>query len=641
MRSLILGTAGHIDHGKTELVRALTGVDTDRLKEEKERGITIDLGFAELPGAEVHIGVVDVPGHEGFVRNMLAGATGMDVVVLVVAADEGVMPQTREHLAIVELLGVERLVVALTKSDLVEPEWIELVRDEVRETLATTPYANAAMVVTSARTGQGIDVLRERLLEVGAGIDEGDPADLAFLPLDRAFTVRGTGTVVTGTLWSGRLRAGARVRLLPDGHEGRVRGLQVHGSDIDEAHAGERTAVALAGDAMDLDHVRRGQALVTEPDWPASRMLTVRFRLLPDTDWELAHNQRVRVHLGTAEVMARCVLFTDMPLRAGLTAWGQLRLEEPVAARARQRIVLRSYSPVTTIGGARVAEPFPPKRRRGASSASAHLGAVLDGEPEAAVEAVAVLAGWAGTPVARLAVDTGLAPAALEPTLPALEQRGALRTARGFLVAAETGTAARDAVVERVERLHREAPYRPGIPLEELRECLPRSAAEGLVDAALGRLVAEGMLESFEGGVRRAGFQPNLDARQEALAQNLAETYRAAGLTPPHLADLPAASRDDPAFWTIVRRLEEEGRVVALEDGLFVWREALDDASERVRTELAGHEELGPADFKRVVQVSRRYLLPILAHFDREGVTVRSGDRRAVPARAAPERARE
>jgi selenocysteine-specific elongation factor len=542
-----------------------------------------------------------------------------------------VMPQTREHLAIVRLLAVQRLVVALTKVDLVEPEWLSLVRDEVAETLDATPYAGAPVVATSARTGQGIESLRTLLLEQGASAEGGDPLDLTALPIDRAFSVRGTGTVVTGTLWSGRLRVGERVRLLPEGLQGRVRGLQVHGAEVDEAHAGARTAVALTGEGIDLDHVRRGQTLVTDAGWPASQMLTVRFSLLGDTDWELAHNQRVRVHLGTAEVMARCVLWEPRPLGPGGVAWGQLRLEEPVAARARQRIVLRSYSPVQTIGGAEVVEPLPPKRRGADTTLEATFRATLEGDAVAAVESVAARAGWAGTPAALLAVTTGLAPEAVESAVGSLEGAGAVRTPQGRLVPADLADETRRLLLDRVDRTHAAEPFRPGTPVDVLRDALAEDAAEGLADTVLTALVAERVLVSDRGVVARTGFEPTLTSEQQALEERLARHYRDADLQPPTVPDLPEPIRADPAFWALVRRLEESGRLVSLDEGLFVWGEALDRARRAVREQLGGREGLGPADFRDAVPVSRRYLLPILAHFDRTGVTVRTDDGRAVP----------
>ena len=413
MRRLILGTAGHIDHGKTALVQALTGVDTDRLAEEKARGITIDLGFAELPVSDdLAFGVVDVPGHESFIRNMLAGATGMDLVLLVVAADEATMPQTREHFAIVRLLGIERLVVALTRIDLVEEEWLELALDDVRELLADTPYADAPVVPTSAVTGAGLDELRAALAREGAQARARLNADIVRLPVDRVFTVRGTGTVVTGTLWSGSLSLDRRVRLEPGGGLARIRGLQVHGRAVKTARAGERTAVALAGGRVGKETVGRGQVVVGDDPWVATERVTARIELLADTAWRIERGQRVRVHLGTAEVMARVFLLDCDEIVAGESAWAQLRLEAPLVARGRDHVVLRSYSPMTTIGGGIVAEPSPPPRTRLRGREGERLEAILGPDPDVRRGAVLDLAGWAGVPAAELPVRTGDPPEA-------------------------------------------------------------------------------------------------------------------------------------------------------------------------------------------------------------------------------------
>ena len=386
MKHLILGTAGHIDHGKTSLVKSLTGTDTDRLKEEKERGITIELGFAPLEIAgRLRFGVVDVPGHEDFVRTMVAGAAGMDVVLLVIAADEGVMPQTREHLAIVQMLGVRELVVALTKRDLVDDDWLALVDADVDELLRPTPYAQARRVATSVTRSTGLDELTDALLDAADRARAPALSDLVRLPLDRVFALQGTGTVVTGTLWTGTLRVGDRVVILPEGLDARVRSLQVHGRDVDEARAGERTAVALVGEGGDRTRVRRGATLVTSRDWAPARMLTAQVRLLPDSAWSLVPRQRVHLHHGTAEVLARCTLLDADELAPGDTGWVQFRLEEPLPARARDRMVLRAYSPVTTIGGAVVAEPTPPKRARLDAATIAALQGVIQGEPADAV----------------------------------------------------------------------------------------------------------------------------------------------------------------------------------------------------------------------------------------------------------------
>ena len=410
MKQLILGTAGHIDHGKTALVHALTGTDTDRLKEEKRRGITIELGFAELALGTQSLGVVDVPGHEGFIRSMVAGATGMDLVLLIIAADEGVMPQTREHLIILELLGVPELIVTFTKSDLVDEEWRELVRSDVEEILADTPYAGARMVFTSVINGEGLDGLKAELSDTVKRLGQRNDDDLARLPLDRVFTIQGTGTVVTGTLWTGTLRRGAQVRLLPNEFESRIRKLQVHGSDVETATPGNRIAVALSGTSSNRQTVTRGTTLVSDPNWNSSWMLTVHVQLIQGINCSIKHNQRIRVHIGTSEVMARCALLTKQKISSGSQGWVQLRLEEPVVARARDRIILRTYSPMITIGGGVIAEPQPVKRRVLDDSVQAALENVLESEPIVAVKALLSIASWFGIDTKALPITSGLPP---------------------------------------------------------------------------------------------------------------------------------------------------------------------------------------------------------------------------------------
>ncbi len=633
MHCAILGTAGHIDHGKTALVAALTGVDTDRLKEEKERGITIDLGFAALQGDGVRLGVVDVPGHEGFVRNMLAGATGMDLALLVVAADEGVMPQTREHLAILSLLGVTRLMVAVTKVDLVEADWIDLVEDEVRETLAEVGYSEVPFARVSARTGDGVEALRERLLEMAARSAGAAADDLLALPVDRVFTVRGTGTVVTGTLLSGRVTVGDRVRLLPSGLDARVRGVQVHGADTDMAGPGTRTAVALTGDGIDRHAVERGEVLVSDSAWAASHMVTAELRVLPDTGWTVRHNQRVRVHLGTAEVMARCVVPGVDELGPGETGWVQLRLEAPVTTRAGVRGVIRSYSPVTTIGGIRVVEPAAPKRGRSAHELDGAFRAVLDGDADAAVAAVVGLAGAAGVPVAELPVRVGRGADAVGRAVAALEVGGGGTTAGGRAVAPGVLESLTGELLETLDRVHDMEPWRPGLPVEALRARAPAGGADGLVDLALGRAEAAGLVDVEAGVVRRSGFEVRLDPARERLRSDLLERYETAGLAPPFVAELPDELRADPAFSAILQGLVDQGHLVVLDHELHLSARVGAEAADAVVSALGGRQDLGPADFRDVLPVTRRHLLPILAWLDRCGVTRRTGKGRAVRTR--------
>lgn len=631
MSHLILGTAGHIDHGKTALVEALTGTDTDRLQEEKARGITIELGFAELvvEGGPT-FGVVDVPGHEAFVRAMLAGAAGMDVVLLVVAADEGIMPQTREHLAIVELLGVPELVVALTKCDLVEEEWLELVEAEVAETLEPTPYRDAVMVRTSATAGFGMDGLVDALRAAGEQARSSDADDLTRLPLDRVFTIRGTGTVVTGTLWSGRLAPDQRVRILPQELDARVRSLQVHGREAELAVAGARTAVALVGDGADRDVVARGSTLVTESAWSATWMLTVRVRMLDGTGWSLEHNQRVHVHLGTAEVLARIALLEEAPLRPGQSGWVQLRLEEPLVARGGDRFVIRAYSPVTTIGGGEVAESHPAKRTRLSDVERDALGRLVDGEPAGALSATLMLAGWAGVARPELAVRTGLHPDRVDEALVTLGSDGCIE-AGGRVFGSEVVMRARDAILEAVDAAHAADPLLGGVPASSARGGLPSWAPTELADAVLSRLVDERELGVADGGVRRPGHEVRLTTEQEGVSDRIVAVLRGGGVAPPFLDDFPDDLRSRSDFRPLLRRLHESGAVRQVAEDLFVTAEELDDAAERIRTTLAGGRDLGPADFREALPVTRKHLIPLLNHFDGLGITVRTPGGREVP----------
>lgn len=631
-RTAILGTAGHIDHGKTTLVAALTGVDTDRLQEEKDRGISIDLGFAELAGDGVRLGVVDVPGHEGFVRNMLAGATGMDVALLVVAGDEGVMPQTREHLAILSLLGVRRLVVALTRIDLADPDWLELVEDEVAEVVEAEGWRDAMVLRVSARSGEGVEALRQRLLDEGRRAARRRDDDLADLPIDRVFTVRGTGTVVTGTLLSGRIAVGDRVTILPGEMKARVRGVQIHGRDVEGAGPGSRTAVALTGEAIQPPTVTRGLRVVGGEGWEATHRITVAFRVLAGRGWTLTHNQRVRVHLGTAEVMARCVLFGAGEIGEGESGWGQLRLETPLVTRGGERGVIRSYSPVTTIAGIRVIEPAAPRRARGSEPGALRLDVDPDAPPAERVAAVLERAGTAGVQTAALPVQTGLPPDEVTAALATLAEGGARTTPRGRVVAGAVAEALAAEMVAAVERAHADQPWSPGVGVEMLRARISPDAAEGVADLLLDELAATGVLEVDAGRARRAGFQVRLDEARQRLRDDVLTLVREGGLAPPFVEEWPEHFRADPALGALVEELVRRGALVELDHTLYLEGTAARKAVAEVRRRLGGREGLGPADFREALPVTRRHLLPILAWLDRTGVTIRdAGGERTVP----------
>jgi selenocysteine-specific elongation factor len=628
--SAVIGTAGHIDHGKTALVRALTGTDTDRLPEEKRRGITIDLGFAELalPGG-ARASVVDVPGHEDFIRNMVAGAAGVDVALLVVAADEGVMPQTREHLRILELLRVRRLVVALTKSDLVDAEWLELVSAETRELLASTGY-DAPVVAVSAVDRRGLDLLLASLAaacqdSAGRAMD-----DLFRLPIDRVFTVHGTGTVVTGTVWSGELAGEAVVRCLPQGAPLRVRGFQVHGRPVPAVRAGDRAALALA---TDRDALSRGMTLVTLPAWNASAMLTVRLRLLPEAPRPLRRSARVRLHLGTAEVMARALPLEGSELPPGGEGWVQLRLEAPVTARAGDHFVLRSYSPVHTIGGGTVAEAAAPKRTRITPASAARFGRMLSGDPGDALAARLEESGWDGEAASPLPLRVPLAATLVH----ALAESAAARRSGDRVWSPAVWADVESRVLTSLDEFHAREPLHPGLTREELRRALPPALPVVLLERVTAELVADGRAALREGVLARPGFLPELDASATALQAALLEFIGPAGLEVPAVADYPPALAGAPALWPLLRLLERDGTLVALAPGHFVLAGTLRTAVRDLKAQLEDRETLRPADFRSVLGLSRKHLLPLLEYLDRAGVTRRLGEvRRWADAAPAP-----
>jgi selenocysteine-specific elongation factor len=623
-RLAIVGTAGHIDHGKTALVRRLTGVDTDRLPEEKRRGISIDLGFARLvtPGG-AEVGIVDVPGHERFVKNMLAGVGGIDLVLLVIAADEGVMPQTREHLAIVKLLGVARGVVVLTKSDLVEHDWIELVRRDVKTLLADTPLADAPVVEFSAVTGQGQPELLAAIDAQLVSLAAREPDAAARLPVDRVFVVEGFGTVVTGTLWRGHVRTGDALKLLPSDRAVRVRRVQVHGHTVDEARAGQRTAIALHG--VTKEEVTRGDWLVTPESMRPSSILDVRFELLADVprDWPVL--SRVRFHLGASELLGRLVLLEGEPLTPGDSALAQIRLERPTVAARGDRFVLRARSPMRTIGGGMVIEPNATKRRRQAAGLEALA------VHEAGSLSARLLQRLAGEkkPISAAAIAQALSenePGVLT-TLATLAARGEAVASAGRWIAGERWRAAREAIVETVAKHSAQFPARFGIAKGDLKSSFKSTLDASLFDAAFESLVEEGRLEQRGERVRETGTPWEPPAETLAALERVESELEKSGLSVPEAkewsARLGARAGEVLGLGYFLGRLER------VTQELTYTKKQL----ESLRASLAGHFAKRPAltvaDFKSLTGgLSRKYAVPLLEHSDRVGWTVRVGDER-------------
>ena len=609
---MILGTAGHVDHGKTALVRALTGVDTDRLPDEKRRGITIDLGFAPLvlDGLPV-VSIVDVPGHEAFVRNMLAGATGVDLAMLVIAADEGVMPQTREHLLILSLLGVSAGVIALTKTDLVDDEWLELVREDVAELVKNTPLAGAPIVATSTVTGAGLDALRGAIAECVRARPQRNRGDLFRLPVDRVFSVRGTGTVVTGTVWSGVLAREDVVRILPGTSTARVRGLQSHGAAVDRAEPGARVAVALAG--VEVGDIARGTVLVTDPAWRATTRWLADVALDPASDLSLGPRTAVRLHLGTADLGAR-VVAAGGALTPGARAVARIVLDEPAVARAGDRFVLRTPSPVRTIGGGLVLDPAPAHRRQRPAP-------LADAMP-ARLERLVHAAGLTGVPAADLPVRLGVAPGEVQGLIAAAE---VLALGSRLASAAAVAAGVEDAV-RLVDALHAVQPLEAGLPVQELRARL--GGAPEVVQAVLDRAVADGRLVVTGAFAARAGWTPTPTDEQRRAGHDILAALRAGGREPPSVDEL-ASSIYAHAF-SILKFLEREGLVVQVSGDRFYDATALRDMVAALREGMREGRSFTPQEIRDIIGVSRKFLIPFLEYCDRSGVTERRTDGRVL-----------
>jgi selenocysteine-specific elongation factor len=610
---VILGTAGHVDHGKTALVQALTGVDTDRLAEEKRRGITIELGFAPLalPG-DMRVGVVDVPGHEAFVRTMLAGASGIDLALLVVAADEGVMPQTREHLEILRLLGISGAVVALTKSDLVDDEWAQLVEEEVRALLDGSRFSGAAIVRTSAHTGAGLDELRIAIAEAAGHIRSRDANDLFRMPVDRAFTIRGTGTVVTGTVWSGTLQSDDMVSVLPSGRSARVRGIESHGASQTQAVPGSRAAVALA--SLALDEVQRGAVLVAGTGWRTSRTLLVNVALLENAPATLGPRHRVRFHLGTADVEARVVC------RGGGLAPGEQRqarivLGEPMAVRAGDPFVLRSGSPVATIGGGIVNDPLPGRPRPQPWPRAAAL-------PAERLQLLLELEGPAGLDPDSLPIRLGAPPAQCSALV---EGRGdALVRTAGRLFQREHLDRVKASILDMVGEYHERLPLEPGIPTQLVRSRLGAAAEIG--EMAIRELQARGDLASAGPLLFRPGWRPAPAPHQERLVSQLSEAMRVAGREPPAVAELTAIHGPDVPG--LLRYLERGGTLIQVETDRYYDRAHIEEMIAVVERVLSSGGTASPATLREALGLSRKFLIPFLEYCDRIGLTERRGEGR-------------
>ena len=633
MKHLILGTAGHIDHGKTSLVKALTGIDTDRLKEEKARGITIELGFThfELPG-DIHFGIVDVPGHEKFVRAMVSGVGGMDLVMLVIAADEGIMPQTREHMDILKLLGVKNGLVALSKCDMVDQEWQDLVIEEVHEFVADSFLADSPIVPLSARTGAGIENLKTELTRLAEKASGKNLEGSFRLPVDRVFTMAGFGTVVTGTLLSGEINVGDELELLPSGREGRVRGIQAHGHKTDLGLAGQRLAVNLHG--IDLNEVKRGDVVVPRGVFKTTRAVDVRLDYLDSAPKELKHRAKVRLHSATYEVQAQVNLLDRNALQPGDSAYVQLRFSEPVLLLSGDRYILRISSPAATIGGGTVLDPFPPSRRRRNEEALSLLNSLEQLEYQRISALIISQSLLSGISFDEILLRSAMPRKSLETTLTALLSSGdiiqMIREPRTFL-AKDAFTKLQQGLVNEVTDFLDANPHKEGIGKEELKTRLPKRSDPRFFTPLLTALERDRFIIPERDIVRLPGISARKDPAEPGLANKVMAILQEKGIEPPTVNEIAYHLKcDQKTIREILLNSGRSGQVVRVSNDLFYSFEAMNSLRNKLISCLRDNNEITPTVYREVTGLSRKYLIPLLEFFDSEKITIRVGDKRVL-----------
>jgi selenocysteine-specific elongation factor len=633
MKHLILGTAGHIDHGKTSLVKALTGIDTDRLKEEKARGITIELGFAhlDLPGG-FELGIVDVPGHERFVRSMVAGVGGMDLVMLVIAADEGVMPQTREHLDICQLLGVKKGLVALTKIDMVDPDWLGLVTEEVRDYLAGSFLEAAPIMPISSRTGEGLDRLKGELARLAGEVEEKKGEGPFRLPVDRVFTITGFGTVVTGTLLSGEISVGDEVEVLPAALPCRVRGIQTHGKKSDKGFAGQRVAVNLQG--VEHTEIFRGDIVVPRAIYRPTRIVDARLNYLPAAPRELKHRSTLRLHSATYEVPAKVILIDRDVLLPGESAYVQLRLAKPVLLLPGDPFVLRTYSPQATLAGGTVLDPNPLRRRRRSAEALELLQALESGEEPEKIRLMVAASLLSGLSLEEIVNRTGMSVKRIESALATLLSSGELiqvvKEPRIFL--------SRQAFSTLKARLHTELlaylkdnPMKEGMGKEELKSRIPKRSDLRFFGPCLAALEKEGKAAAERDLVNLPGRKSGVAAEQVDLQAGVAMTLRKAGMEPPTIKEFcEALSCTEKEALEHLNFLAREGKAVKVKSDIFYAPEPFAAIREKLVAHLKKTGEITPPEFRELTGLSRKFMIPLLEYFDGEKLTIRTGEKRVL-----------
>jgi selenocysteine-specific elongation factor len=631
MKYVILGTAGHIDHGKSSLVKALTGTDPDRLKEEKERGITIDLGFAslDLPGGN-RLGIVDVPGHEGLIKNMLAGVGGMDIVMLVIAADEGVMPQTREHLAICDLLQVKKGLIVLTKMDMVDKDWLPLVQDEVREVVKGTFLERSPLVPVSSKTGENLPLLVQELGKLAADVTPKSSNGILRLPIDRVFTMKGFGTVITGTLLSGAINTEQEVEILPKRIRTKVRGIQSHSQAAKRAVAGQRTAVNLQG--VEKDQLSRGDTVVSAGFLTSTKTLDAKLDLIKQAPRGLKTGSRIRFYNSTQEAIGRITILGSNQLAPGEEAFVQLRLERPVILQHGDRFILRFYSPMETLGGGMVLNPHTRRHKNATMEQSLkNLGELEAGTPENTLSLLVSGKGLAGMEEAEAIGSIAADKQVITAALAALSQKKVLLRVDSLAVHTSHLTALEQKILDLIKGYHKDNPLKPGLDKEELKGMLRTRINPRVLNVATDGLVKKKQLELESSKLRIPGFKPAGGKINDELKNRIVEAIRKGGTQPPVREELPALfSLTEKDARDLLKLLADEGRTVRITDSLHLDKDVVESIKADLKKYLQEKKEITMAEFRDLARTSRKFAVPLMEYYDSQKLTQRVGDKRVL-----------
>ena len=629
MKRIVIGTAGHIDHGKTTLIRALTGIDCDRLKEEKERGITTELGFAHYKSDDdLVIGIVDVPGHERFVRHMVAGAWGIDMALLVVAADEGVMPQTREHVDICELLGLKRGIVAITKSDMVDEEMVELVREDILDFLKGRPLEGAPIIPVSATTGANIDVLRATIREMALELEERSRAGIFRLPVDRVFTIRGLGTIVTGTCISGSIRVGEEIEIYPFERRAKIRNIQAYHEDAPEAIAGQRVALNLQG--IERQHVERGTIIGRPDTLILSSRIDASFRYLKLPLKPIRNDTILRFHIATTHTEARLVLMDGDKVEPGEEVFAQFIFPQPIVTLPGDRYILRGPYAIQTIGGGQVLDVMPGRHKRKTAGLEPMYD-LLTGEDMVRKAEFHVRKGeFGGLATSMIAILLGRDAAFTARIIDQLRESGRVKPVGKIIIHIDNFSEYKNRLRALLKEFHQKNPIKVGISKEELRMRLPR-VEPAVFQAALDECIAEGAVEVDKDKVREKGAGRAPDKEREGAEEEILGRLRSLALTPPTLKELAAElKKPEKTVRDILERLVFERKVVKTKGDMYFHGEAVEMLKERITSFLKAQKEMTPADFRSMFDLSRKFMIPLLEYLDEIKLTIRVGDKRVL-----------